>query len=70
MSKQESEDGIDPRDYSDYCPNAKDNKHIPDWNSITTDSKRDFVYIDVNCSECGSSGCLAMIPMKASEIDW
>lgn len=52
----------------DVCKEAKDGKHVPDPATVTVQHDGEDVYIDVNCSLCGRSGCAAKL--DPNEVAW
>lgn len=58
----------DPLDeYPELCPNTGE-RHILDQSSFSLDHTADEVYLDVNCRDCGRSGCLGSF--KSEDVDW
>ena len=35
-------------------------EHEPNWDTLTVSRDGDNVYLDVNCINCGTSGCLGI----------
>ena len=62
----------EPKDETadDYCPNSEDNKHEPDWLSVTTEYDGNQLYVDVNCKHCGKSGCIGTASSLKDNISW
>jgi len=66
--------GIDPKwvepkaDDPDVCPDGT--PHTPDWNSVNIQHDGDEVYIDINCLDCGRSGCIGNRPQLEEHISW
>ena len=58
---------IDP---DDICVASKTKRHVPDWNSVLVTHDGDETYIDVNCSECGRSGCIGTREKLVDGIQW
>lgn len=54
----------------DFCPNSDDNKHRPNWNTVSTESDGGTWYIDVRCKECGRSGCVGTEDQLIDQICW
>jgi hypothetical protein len=54
----------------DTCPETKNGKHVPDWNSITISQDGDELYIDISCEECGQSGCVGNKNTLVAGINW
>lgn len=56
---------------TDTCPQGKDAdwKHVPDWQSVTVSFDGE-TYIDINCKNCGRSGCLGTSKTLAENICW
>ena len=44
--------------------------HVPDWGSLSILPDGDEVYLDINCKDCGRSGCIGEITRLAKEIQW
>jgi hypothetical protein len=53
----------------DYCEKSEDNKHEPDWGTVTVQHDVD-TYIDVNCKHCGKSGCIGNEETLKQDISW
>jgi len=57
-------------DQDDICVASKTKRHIPDWNSVQVNHDGDEIYIDVNCSKCGISGCIGTREKLIDGIQW
>ena len=44
--------------------------HKPDWNTVHVEHDGDGVYIDVNCTICGESGCIGNEKTLVDQIQW
>lgn len=44
--------------------------HEPDLNSVHIEHDGSEVYIDVNCKDCGASGCIGTLSGLKEEISW
>ena len=51
------------------CPETR-LPHNPDWKSVTIEHDGEEVYIDVNCRDCGCSGCIGNSKTLKSDISW
>jgi len=59
-----------PGSEPDVCP-ENENGHTPDLTTITVSQDGESIYIDVNCADCGRSGCISMFDKEhLPEIDW
>ena len=56
-------------DPDDICPKTKV-RHIPDWQSTKLEWDGDTLYVDVNCRDCGKSGCVGTHLTLAETICW
>ena len=56
-----------PEDLMDICPKTQ-KRHIPDYKSVSTEWDGDALYVDVNCKDCGRSGCITKV--NEDEINW
>jgi hypothetical protein len=56
-----------PEDMMDVCPKTN-KRHVPDYNTVTTEWDGDTLYVDVNCKDCGRSGCVGKV--NEEEITW
>ena len=53
----------------DHCPKSEDGKHEPDWQSVHVNYDVE-VYVDINCKNCGQSGCVGSEKTLAQDICW
>lgn len=56
-------------DEDDRCPETG-KRHVPDWNSVSVEHDGDEHYIDVNCKDCGRSGCIGNETTLTEGISW
>jgi len=63
------EEPEEPEENEDICPKTESGEHVIDWNTlhVSDDVER---YIDVNCLECGRSGCLGSAKNLEADIQW
>ncbi len=52
----------------DLCPSAVDGKHEPDPSTLKIESDGDSYYFDINCLNCGRSGCAGKYDKH--EVTW
>lgn len=52
------------------CSNSENNRHIPDWSTITVTFDGGEYYIDISCKECGASGCIGNQKTLVEGINW
>lgn len=46
-------------------------QHVPDWSSLTIEKSDGEAYIDVNCRDCGTSGCVLMFKTEPeTKVNW
>ncbi len=64
-----SADTLGPDD-DDVCPESGNGKHLPDWSSASAKWDGDELYVDVNCGNCGASGCIGTSATLAEGINW
>jgi hypothetical protein len=50
------------------CP-GNEYGHTPDMRTVTAHYEDDTVYLDVNCVDCGRSGCYGAFTTK-TEVQW
>lgn len=55
-------------DDDDKCPKTG-KRHIPDWKSVTVEYDVE-TYIDINCKDCGRSGCIGNEKTLTEGICW
>ena len=53
----------------ELCPDTG-KRHIPDWASVQMTTTHDCSCIDVNCKDCGTSGCVASVEHTLPENDF
>jgi len=53
----------------DICPKSSSGVHTPDWNSVTVTHDGE-AYLDVNCVDCGRSGCIGSAKTLEEGISW
>ena len=58
-----------PKDEDDVCK-VTGQPHVPDWKSVSVEQDGDETYIDINCRDCGRSGCIGTQATLADEITW
>lgn len=63
------DDPADPAD-ADVCPESGNGKHLPDWASTNIQWDGDQCYVDVNCGNCGASGCIGSSNTLTEGINW
>jgi len=54
----------------EVCSKTKDGKHVPDWNSVHVDFDGGEIYIDIQCKNCGLSGCLGTEKTLVEGLSW
>lgn len=59
---------VDP-DPDSICPITKQT-HVPDWKTVFLTHDGDDLYVDVNCTDCGRSGCIGTQKTLVDLIDW
>jgi len=52
----------------DKCKNNK--PHVPDWSTLKITHDGGVAYVDVNCKECGRSGCVGSQETLETNICW
>ena len=57
-------------DPDDICPKNNGQRHVPDWNTVTTEWDGGELYLDVRCEQCGRSGCIGTDKLLAESITW
>ena len=58
-----------PEDSDDICP-ATQKSHVPDWSTLSVDWDGGKAYVDVNCKDCGRSGCVGNSKTLAEKVNW
>jgi hypothetical protein len=58
----------DTPDPDDLCPSTG-KKHKPDWDTLNVTHDGE-VYIDINCKDCGRSGCVGSQKTLEEGISW
>ena len=57
----------------EFCPDSKDGEHHADMDSVGATHEKGSatpaVYLDVNCADCGRSGCYGRFT-PADPVDW
>lgn len=53
----------------DLCP-VTNKKHVPNWNSAQITQDGNGTYVDVNCKDCGRSGCVGTAETLLKNISW
>ena len=56
---EEEEEEEEEVDDDLFCPNSDTDTHEPDWNTISLANDGERFFVDVNCKNCGHSGCVA-----------
>ena len=56
-------------DPDDICEETK-KAHVPDWKTVSTNFDGEDLYVDVNCKDCGKSGCVGTHKTLAAGICW
>lgn len=59
----------DKLDEDDRCPSTN-KRHEPAMESASLQWDGDTLYVDVNCTHCGRSGCLGKFDTLTKEISW
>ena len=54
----------------DHCEVSDDGKHTPDWHTVTAEYDGEELYVDVNCKDCGRSGCVGTHKTLEKSINW
>ncbi len=44
-------------------------KHEPDWTTLVVNYDKGIIYVDVNCINCGTNGCVTMVSDPVN-ISW
>lgn len=55
-------------DEDDVCPKTG-KLHSPDWSTLHVEHDGE-AYVDVNCKDCGRSGCVGSSLTLAEDISW
>ena len=53
----------------DICPTTG-KLHQPDWNTTQVTHDGGETYVDVNCKDCGQSGCVGTSETLRENINW
>lgn len=61
--------GLDDEIDESKCPKTHE-PHVPDWSTVSLTSDGGQFYLDVNCKDCGRSGCVGSRESLESEICW
>lgn len=56
-------------DQDDLCEKTG-KRHKPDWKSVNEQWDGDTLYLDVNCADCGRSGCIGTSSTLEEGIMW
>jgi hypothetical protein len=59
---------LKPQRDESYCPKTRNHKHRPDPATLHIDHDGGDAYVDVNCKECGRSGCVGKFDPE--KVDW
>lgn len=69
-TKGVSQHDIDFADDDGGICHATRQPHAPDWATLNLSSDGGQWYVDVNCKDCGRSGCVGSAEMLTGSIDW
>jgi hypothetical protein len=69
QTSRSSEDDSADVDADDICPDNDGKPHQADWGTAHINEDGQW-YIDINCMQCGRSGCVGSEKTLSGDIQW